>query len=61
MRTTQTLNPLDFRFKTWAGKAATTFYSLTNMEVLKDFQTLKNRAFFRTAGLLKVPAIVQLL
>lgn len=32
---------LDFRFKIWTGKEASTFYSLTNKGLLKDFQTLK--------------------
>ncbi len=35
-------NQLDLRFKTWTSKGMTTFYSLTNKGLLKDFQTLRS-------------------
>lgn len=34
-------NQLDLRFKTWTSKGISTYYSLTNKGILKDFQTLK--------------------
>lgn len=36
-------NKLDLRFKTWTNKGMTTFYSITNKGVLKDFQPLRSK------------------